>query len=116
MESTGEPLRIHISAQCKEALDKIGGYKIEERGFVKLKGKGTVKTYWLTGKEDMPRRKDIDDKRDAEEDTFSKNEEEVLRDVSITVCEYKFVKCIHEIILYYKKRDEIKIRIEATFK
>jgi hypothetical protein len=89
MESTGEPLRIHISAQCKEALDKIGGYKIEERGFVKLKGKGTVKTYWLTGKEDMPRRKDMDDKKDAEEDTFSKNdiEEDALRDVSITVGE-----------------------------
>lgn len=49
MESTGEPLRIHISQQCKEALDKIGGYKIEERGFVEMKGKGTMKTYWLTG-------------------------------------------------------------------
>ncbi|XP_067206722.1 receptor-type guanylate cyclase Gyc76C-like [Linepithema humile] len=49
MESTGEPLRIHISQQCKEALDKIGGYKIEERGFIEMKGKGTVKTYWLTG-------------------------------------------------------------------
>lgn len=49
MESTGEPLRIHISKQCKEALEKIGGYQIEERGFVEMKGKGTVKTYWLTG-------------------------------------------------------------------
>ncbi|XP_011170940.1 receptor-type guanylate cyclase Gyc76C [Solenopsis invicta] len=49
MESTGEPLRIHISKQCKEALDKIGGYKIEERGFIEMKGKGTVMTYWLTG-------------------------------------------------------------------
>ncbi|EZA56309.1 Guanylate cyclase 32E [Ooceraea biroi] len=76
MESTGEPLRIHISAQCKEALDKIGGYKIEERGFVKLKGKGTVKTYWLTGKEDIPKRKDTDDRKDAEEDTSSKRDAE----------------------------------------
>ncbi|XP_011254352.1 receptor-type guanylate cyclase Gyc76C [Camponotus floridanus] len=49
MESTGEPLRIHISKQCKEALEKIGGYQIEERGFVEMKGKGTMKTYWLTG-------------------------------------------------------------------
>ncbi|XP_034948736.1 receptor-type guanylate cyclase Gyc76C-like isoform X2 [Chelonus insularis] len=47
MESTGEPLRIHISAQCKEALDKIGGYVTEERGMVHMKGKGEVKTYWL---------------------------------------------------------------------
>lgn len=49
MESNGEPLRIHISAQCKEALDKIGGYIVEDRGLVKMKGKGEVKTYWLTG-------------------------------------------------------------------
>ncbi|XP_076387211.1 receptor-type guanylate cyclase Gyc76C isoform X2 [Megachile rotundata] len=49
MESNGEPLRIHISEQCKEALDKIGGYIIEERGLVYMKGKGEVKTYWLTG-------------------------------------------------------------------
>ena len=49
MESNGEPLRIHISAACKDALDKIGGYIIEERGLVQMKGKGEVKTYWLTG-------------------------------------------------------------------
>ncbi|XP_008543533.1 receptor-type guanylate cyclase Gyc76C [Microplitis demolitor] len=49
MESTGEPLRIHISAQCKDVLDKIGGYNIEERGLVHMKGKGDVKTYWLVG-------------------------------------------------------------------
>ncbi|XP_043253857.1 receptor-type guanylate cyclase Gyc76C-like [Colletes gigas] len=49
MESNGEPLRIHISGQCKDALDKIGGYIIEERGLVHMKGKGDVNTYWLTG-------------------------------------------------------------------
>ena len=49
MESNGEPLKIHISAQCKDALDTIGGYIIEERGIVQMKGKGAVKTYWLTG-------------------------------------------------------------------
>lgn len=49
MESNGEPLKIHISVQCKEALDLIGGYVIEERGWVQMKGKGEVKTYWLTG-------------------------------------------------------------------
>lgn len=49
MESNGEPLRIHISEQCKDALDKVGGYIIEERGLVYMKGKGEVKTYWLTG-------------------------------------------------------------------
>ncbi|XP_012274988.1 receptor-type guanylate cyclase Gyc76C isoform X2 [Orussus abietinus] len=49
MESNGEPLRIHISGQCKDALERIGGYVVEERGMVYMKGKGEVKTYWLTG-------------------------------------------------------------------
>ncbi|VEN37483.1 unnamed protein product [Callosobruchus maculatus] len=49
MESNGEPLKIHISGQCKEALDKLGGYLIEERGLVNMKGKGEVRTYWLVG-------------------------------------------------------------------
>ncbi|KAI5717017.1 hypothetical protein M8J76_016182 [Diaphorina citri] len=49
MESTGEPLRIHISPACKAALDKLGGYIVEERGVVCMKGKGEVLTYWLVG-------------------------------------------------------------------
>ncbi|XP_063226252.1 receptor-type guanylate cyclase Gyc76C-like isoform X2 [Bacillus rossius redtenbacheri] len=52
MESNGEPLRIHISAQCKAALDKIGGYVTEDRGLVYMKGKGEVRTYWLTSATD----------------------------------------------------------------
>ncbi|CAH0555548.1 unnamed protein product [Brassicogethes aeneus] len=53
MESNGEPLKIHISVQCKDALDKLGGYIIEERGLVYMKGKGEVLTYWLTGATEM---------------------------------------------------------------
>lgn len=53
MESNGEPLKIHISQQCKEALEKIGGYEIEERGIVNMKGKGQVKTFWLVGANDQ---------------------------------------------------------------
>lgn len=49
MESNGEPLRIHISHQCRAALIKLGGYDIVERGLVKMKGKGEVLTYWLVG-------------------------------------------------------------------
>ncbi|XP_057667312.1 receptor-type guanylate cyclase Gyc76C-like isoform X1 [Diorhabda carinulata] len=61
MESNGEPLKIHISAQCKEVLDKLGGYIIEERGIVNLKGKGDVKTYWLTGATDQAiQRREVD--------------------------------------------------------
>lgn len=52
MESTGEPLKIHISQQCKNALDKLGGYIVEQRGLVSMKGKGEVLTYWLIGATD----------------------------------------------------------------
>ncbi|CAB3242068.1 unnamed protein product [Arctia plantaginis] len=47
MESNGEPLKIHISPSCKQALDKIGGYVVEPRGTIPIKGKGQVQTYWL---------------------------------------------------------------------
>uniref|UniRef100_A0A1B0CUZ5 Guanylate cyclase n=1 Tax=Lutzomyia longipalpis TaxID=7200 RepID=A0A1B0CUZ5_LUTLO len=40
MESNGEALKIHISASCKQALDKLGGYITEKRGLIPLKGKG----------------------------------------------------------------------------
>ncbi|XP_055706306.1 receptor-type guanylate cyclase Gyc76C-like isoform X2 [Phlebotomus papatasi] len=49
MESNGEALKIHISGQCKQALDKLGGYVTEMRGLIPLKGKGEVITYWLIG-------------------------------------------------------------------
>lgn len=49
MESNGEPLRIHISSECRRALEKIGGYVTEERGYVAMKGKGEVLTHWLVG-------------------------------------------------------------------
>ncbi|KAK3091527.1 hypothetical protein FSP39_020527 [Pinctada imbricata] len=51
MESTGEPLKIHCSSQSKRLLDSLGGYILEERGVVPMKGKGEVLTYWLTGED-----------------------------------------------------------------
>lgn len=61
MESNGEPLKIHISLQCKEALDKLGGYVIEERGIVHMKGKGNVRTYWLlSATEKAIQRREVD--------------------------------------------------------
>jgi hypothetical protein len=49
MEANGEPLKIHISQECKVVLDKLSGYVIKERGLVHLKGKGNVRTWWLVG-------------------------------------------------------------------
>ncbi|CAH1793794.1 unnamed protein product [Owenia fusiformis] len=52
MESNGEPLKIHASGQCQNLLSKLGGYTLEERGLVAMKGKGEVLTYWLTGEDE----------------------------------------------------------------
>ncbi|XP_026810639.1 atrial natriuretic peptide receptor 1-like [Rhopalosiphum maidis] len=49
MESTGEPLRIHVSWATKHILDTFQTFKLELRGDVELKGKGAVVTYWLVG-------------------------------------------------------------------
>lgn len=45
--SNGLPLRIHISEPTRDALKKLGGYVIEDRGLIEMKGKGEVPTYWL---------------------------------------------------------------------
>ncbi|XP_048584263.1 atrial natriuretic peptide receptor 1 isoform X2 [Nematostella vectensis] len=51
MESTGVAQRIHVSPECKRALDELCGYHLQERGSVELKGKGHVTTYFLNGKD-----------------------------------------------------------------
>ncbi|XP_046389565.1 receptor-type guanylate cyclase Gyc76C-like [Ischnura elegans] len=51
MESTGQAMQIHISQETKQYLDKIGGYIVERRGSMEVKGKGNMETYWLMGKE-----------------------------------------------------------------
>ena len=30
-------LRVHVSPECKEVLDRLGGYVLQERGFVEMK-------------------------------------------------------------------------------
>ncbi|XP_071439593.1 atrial natriuretic peptide receptor 1 isoform X2 [Hetaerina americana] len=49
LESTGEPLRIHVSGANRAILEKLGTFQLEERGEVELKGKGRVITHWLVG-------------------------------------------------------------------
>ncbi|XP_011308838.1 guanylate cyclase 32E isoform X2 [Fopius arisanus] len=51
MESTGLPLKIHCSNETKLLLDEIGGFHLEERGLVEMKGKGERVTYWLYGED-----------------------------------------------------------------
>lgn len=52
MESTGEPMKIHISSSTYNLLKKIGGYKCEERGITYVKGKGEMQTYWLLNEDE----------------------------------------------------------------
>ncbi len=50
MESNGEPLKIHISEQCRSSLETFDEFITEYRGEIEMKGKGLQKTYWLKGR------------------------------------------------------------------
>ncbi|XP_064595045.1 guanylate cyclase 32E-like [Liolophura sinensis] len=56
MESNGLPLKIHCSEQCKDLLDQLGGYDVTDRGLVSMKGKGSVRTFWVVGEDPEKRR------------------------------------------------------------
>jgi len=47
MESNGLPLKIHISQECNDELQRLGGYHTEKREIIEIKGKGPTQTYWL---------------------------------------------------------------------
>ncbi|XP_014208623.1 soluble guanylate cyclase 88E [Copidosoma floridanum] len=49
MEATSEAMQIHISQSTKELLSP--SYRVIERGEIQVKGKGTMKTYWLEKRE-----------------------------------------------------------------
>ncbi|GAB6020731.1 hypothetical protein CHUAL_003395 [Chamberlinius hualienensis] len=51
MESSGLPLKIHCSEECEKLLRKLSGYHLEDRGIVKIKGKGEMRTFWLSGED-----------------------------------------------------------------
>ncbi|XP_053326253.1 guanylyl cyclase C, partial [Spea bombifrons] len=54
MESTGLPLRIHVSKSTVSILKRTDcDFQYEVRGETYLKGKGTEITYWLTGEKEQ---------------------------------------------------------------
>lgn len=46
----GSASRIHLSEVTRDRLEKPGGYHLEPRGGIEIKGKGLMNTYWLLGK------------------------------------------------------------------
>lgn len=46
MESSGEEFKIQVSSYTADKL-KNKGYILESRGYVKVKGKGDMETFWL---------------------------------------------------------------------
>jgi len=54
MESNSESMKIHISESTCQALKAAGGYHIQPRGEIQIKGKGKMNTFFLTGKDGFP--------------------------------------------------------------
>ena len=48
-ESGGFALKIHMSSFTRDRLVELGGYHLETRGEIQVKGKGSMTTYWLKG-------------------------------------------------------------------
>jgi hypothetical protein len=48
MESTGEPGKVQCSADTADLLTQGGQHTLVYRGLVDAKGKGKIKTFWLT--------------------------------------------------------------------
>ncbi|KAM7534229.1 hypothetical protein Aperf_G00000111405 [Anoplocephala perfoliata] len=50
MESNGEAYKIHCSDATHKILSDLGGFLFEERGTIEVKGKGSMRTWWVTGR------------------------------------------------------------------
>ncbi|GAB1605938.1 atrial natriuretic peptide receptor 1-like [Argonauta hians] len=49
METSSYPLRIQVSETTASILEELGGYKMESRGKINVKGRGEMTAYWLWG-------------------------------------------------------------------
>ncbi|CAD5112905.1 DgyrCDS2112 [Dimorphilus gyrociliatus] len=47
MESTGEPLKIHLSSATADILKTFSEFQLDCRGEIEVKGKNVMKTFWL---------------------------------------------------------------------
>ena len=53
MESTSEPMRIQMTDATYQALKAKGGFHVDDRGEIEVRGKDKMQTYWLTGAEEL---------------------------------------------------------------
>lgn len=52
MESSSQPMKIHITHSTKKELDRIGGFQISDHGYISIKGyAGNVKSYFVEGRQ-----------------------------------------------------------------
>ncbi|XP_014779297.2 guanylate cyclase 2G [Octopus bimaculoides] len=51
MESSCYALRIQVSEATAGILEELGGYTLESRGEINVKGRGMMTTFWLWGKD-----------------------------------------------------------------
>ena len=79
MESNGEPLKIHMSADTAKLLQTFETFQLEERGELAVKGKGKMTTYWLLG-----------ESQDKVEDTDSGLEMEVVSKPKVKEAKLEF--------------------------
>ncbi|KAJ8025380.1 Atrial natriuretic peptide receptor 2 [Holothuria leucospilota] len=52
MESNSLPQKIHVSYPAAKLLTQLGGYCLDHRGELAVKGKGIMHTFWLIGRQD----------------------------------------------------------------
>lgn len=81
MESNGEALKIHISEKTKLILDKFGTFITKQRGYVGMKGKGSLLTYWLEG-ESKPKNTFFCDSKDSLNNMEVHNEYDIICDTN----------------------------------
>ena len=52
MESSGEAMKIQITEDVNQILERDGTFSITPRGKINVPMIGDIKTYWLVGKKD----------------------------------------------------------------
>ncbi|XP_035989325.1 atrial natriuretic peptide receptor 1 [Fundulus heteroclitus] len=79
MESNSLALKIQSSSSTFYLLEEIGGYVLECRGTLQVKGKGDMVTYWLEGKKTSGGSKDVgNDTRAAKQHNLEAEKEKDL--------------------------------------